>query len=274
MKLIHYEFSRIQNVQETNYIFQLVKGRKLSRIYHSHDFYEIVYFLQGEATQFINEKSYCCTANLMLLLRPDDRHHFVNQSDNTVLFSLSVRREEFESICNVYGKEVLSRILNTGNPILCENCSLINYSLLDYENMSANPKEYDCKFLLSCILHYCIQHIESKSAIPPSLSFAINEIKKTENLHEGIEAMVRLSNYSQTHLLRMMKKYYNTTPKHYINELRLQKAYNYIILTQKSVEIIAEELGFKSYSHFNKIFKERFSVTPASIRKQREIWTV
>ena len=274
MKLIHYEFSRIQNVQETNYIFQLVKGRKLSRIYHSHDFYEIVYFLQGEATQFINEKSYCCTANLMLLLRPDDWHHFVNQSDNTALFSLSVRREEFESICNVYGKEVLSRILNTDNPILCENCSLINYSLLDYENMSANPKEYDCKFLLSCILHYCIQHIESKSAIPPSLSFAINEIKKTENLHEGIEAMVRLSNYSQTHLARMMKKYYNTTPKHYINELRLQKAYNYIILTQKSVEIIAEELGFKSYSHFNKIFKERFSVTPASIRKQREIWTV
>ena len=274
MKLIHYEFSRIQNAQETNYIFQLVKGRKLSRIYHSHDFYEIVYFLQGEATHLLNEKSYCCTANLMVLLRPCDRHCFTNQSNDVVLLSLSVQKEEFETIADIYSKDFFNQILNSDNPIFCENCSLLNYLLIDYENMSANPKEYDCKFLLSCILHYCIQHSESKSAIPPSLSFAINEIKKTENLHEGIEAMVRLSNYSQTHLARMMKKYYNTTPKHYINELRLQKAYNYIILTQKSVEIIAEELGFKSYSHFNKIFKERFSVTPASIRKQREIWTV
>ena len=271
---IHYEFNRIQNAEKTNYIFQLVKNRTLSRIYHSHDFYEIVYFLQGESKQIINETPYFCTANLMILLRPNDRHRFIIQSDNTVLFSLSVRREEFESFCSIYGKDLLNRILNAENPLLCENCSLLNYSLLDYENMAANLKEYDCKFLLSSVLHYCIQHSESNSVMPSSLSFAINEIKKTENLHDGIEAMIRLSNYSQTHLARMMKKYYNTTPKQYINELRLQNAYNCIILTQKSVESIAEELGFKSYSHFTKIFKERFSVTPASLRKQREIWTV
>lgn len=274
MKLVHYEFDRIQNVQETNYIFQLVRSRKLTRIYHSHNFYEIVYFLQGEATQLINEKSYYCTANLMLLLRPGDRHCFINQSDDTVLFSLSVRREEFEAICHIYAKEVLSRISNTDNPILCENCSLLNYSLLDYDNMAARLKEHDCKFLLCCILHCYIQRSEANGIIPSSLSFAVDEIKKAENLREGIAAMVRLSNYSQTHLARMMKKYYHTTPKHYINELRLQKAYHYMILTQKSAEIIAEELGFKSYSHFNKIFKERFSVTPASLRKQKEIWTV
>lgn len=274
MELINYEFEKIQNAEQTNYIFQLVRDRKLSRIYHSHDFYEIVYFLQGEATHLLNEKSYCCTANHMVLLRPNDRHCFTNQSDDAVLFSLSVQKEEFEAIAGIYDKDFFNQVINADNPLFCENCSLLNYSLLDYENMSANVKEYDCKFLLSCILHYCLQHIESKSAIPPSLSFAINEIKKTENLHNGIEAMLRISNYSQTHLARMMKKYYNTTPKHYINELRLQKAYDCIVFTQKSVELIAEEIGFNSYSHFNKIFKERFSVTPASLRKHRIIWTV
>lgn len=274
MEIINYEFKKIQNYEKTNYIFQLVRNRELSRIYHSHDFYEIVYFLQGEGTYLLNEKSYYCTANLMVLLRPNDRHCFTNQSDDAVLFSLSVQREEFEAIAGIYGKDFFNQILNSDNPLFYENCSLLNYSLLDYENMSAGVKDYDCKFLLSCILHYCIQHSESNSVIPSSLSFAINEIKKTENLHDGIEAMVRLSNYSQTHLARMMKKYYNTTPKHYINELRLQKAYDCIVFTQKSIELIAEELGFNSYSHFNKIFKERFSVTPTSLRKQRKIWTV
>ena len=274
MKLINYEFEKIKNAEKRNYIFQLVRNRTLSSIYHSHDFYEVVYFLQGEATHLLNEKSYCCTANLMVLLRPNDRHCFTNQSDDVVLFSLSVRREEFEAIADIYGKDFFNQIIRSDNPFFCEHCSLLNYSLFDYENMSANMKEYDCKFLLSYILHYCIKHNELKSAIPSSLSFAINEIKKIENLHEGIESMVRLSNYSQTHLARMMKKYFNTTPKHYINELRLQKAYDCIILTQKSLELIAEELGFNSYSHFNKIFKERFSVTPASLRKKKKIWTV
>ena len=273
MELINYEFEKIQNDEKTNYIFQLVKNRKLSRIYHSHDFYEIVYFLQGEATHLVNEKSYCCTANLMILLRPNDRHCFTNQSDNVVVLSLSVQKTEFELIAEIYGKEFYNQILNSDNPLFCENCSLSNYSLHDYENMSANVKEYDCKFLLSCILHYCIQHSESKSVIPSSLSIAINEIKKTENLHDGIEAMIKLSNYSQTHLARMMKRYYNTTPKHYINELRLQKAYDCIVLTQKSIEIIAEELGFNSYSHFNKIFKARFYITPGALRKEKKIWT-
>ena len=271
---MNYEFEKIKNAGKSNYIFQFVRNRKLSSIYHSHDFYEIVYFLQGEATHIINEKSYCCTANLMVLLRPNDRHCFTNQSDDAVLFSLSVQREEFEAIADIYGKDFFNLILKSDHPLFCENCSLLNYSLLDYENMSANLKEYDCKFLLSCILHHCIQHSKSNLVIPSSLSFAIHEIKKTENLHEGIEAMIKLSNYSQTHLARMMKKYYHTTPKHYINELRLQKAYDCIILTQKSIELIAEELGFNSYSHFNKIFKERFSITPASLRKQRKIWTV
>lgn len=67
--------------------------------------------------------------------------------------------------------------------------------------------------------------------------------------------------------------YPNTTPKQYINELRLQKAYNCIVLTQKSVEDISEELGFASYSHFNKIFKARFYITPGALRKEKGIWT-
>lgn len=274
MEFLNYNFKAIQSSGKTDYIFQLIENRKLSKIYHSHDFYEIIYFIHGEATHLINEKIYSHTANQMIILFPSDRHCFTSQSDDVVLFSLSVRKEEFETVTNIYGKFFLNCSLTFQKPLFYRNCSILNYSLLDYRNMSANIKEYDCKFLLSSVLHYCIKHSEAKSAIPQSLSFAIDEIKKTENLKIGIEAMLRLSNYSQTHLARLMKEYYNTTPKRYINELRLQKAYDCIILTQKPIDQISEELGFNSYSHFNKIFYERFYVTPAQLRKQKKAWTV
>ena len=41
----------------------------------------------------------------------------------------------------------------------------------------------------------------------------------------------------------------------------------------ESIEKISEGLGFASFSHFNKIFKKRFSVTPAVLRKTGGIWT-
>jgi AraC-like DNA-binding protein len=39
-----------------------------------------------------------------------------------------------------------------------------------------------------------------------------------------------------------------------------------MILTNKSAEAIAEELGFSSFSHFNKIFKAQTGITPRQFR--------
>ena len=105
MEIINYEFKKIQNYEKTNYIFQLINNRKLSGIYHSHDFYEIIYFLQGETAQFINEKTHICVANQMIVLRPNDKHCFIKQSNDVALFSLSVEKDEFEAIASIYGKD-------------------------------------------------------------------------------------------------------------------------------------------------------------------------
>lgn len=115
--------------------------------------------------------------------------------------------------------------------------------------------------------------VEEKDSVPKMLAYAISEMKKTENLRVGIKAFTAISNYSQSHLSRLIKKFFNMTLKQYINELRLQKAYNCIVFTQNSFEDIADELGFASYSHFNKIFKTRFYITPGALRKEKGIWT-
>lgn len=210
----------------------------------------------------------------MFILRPEDKHCFTSQSEDVTLVSISVQRDEFENIAVMYGKKILNQIITGTSPVFLKNCSLLNYSLFDYEKMANNLNDYDYKFLISTILHYYTQNIELKSVVPASLYFAVNEMKKQENLQQGIKVFLNLSNYSQTHLARLMKKYYNTTPKRYVNELRLQNAYDNIVLTQNPFELISEQLGFSSYSHFNKIFKERFSVTPAALRKQKTVWTV
>jgi AraC-like DNA-binding protein len=105
------------------------------------------------------------------------------------------------------------------------------------------------------------------------LAAAIEEMKSKDALREGIAAFVRASHYSQSHLSRLIKAHFGMSLKQYVNDLRLTSAYNSIILTNRTPEDISEELGFSSFSHFNKIFKAKFAVTPAALRKQRGVWT-
>ena len=64
-----------------------------------------------------------------------------------------------------------------------------------------------------------------------------------------------------------MKTHFGIGLKSYINELRLLRAYDDLIWTNESAEAISENLGFSSYSHFCKIFKDRYSISPSFLRK-------
>ena len=185
---------------------------------------------------------------------------------------MKLTKTEFENFCFIYGKNLPSKIkthfvipYDNARSDLSVKCSGV-FSRCD---------EYECKFLLSLLLKNYVCHIyKSESTMPQSLSFAMTEIKKPSNLKEGVSAFIKLSNYSRTQLSRLMKQYMNTTIHEYITALKLDSAYRDLLLTNKSIEEIAEDAGYSSVSHFNKIFKNKFNQTPAALRKNCGIRTI
>jgi AraC-like DNA-binding protein len=93
-------------------------------------------------------------------------------------------------------------------------------------------------------------------------------MKLEDNLRRGTEALVEISHYSRSHLARLIKQRHGTTVKRYINDLRLTEAYSMVILSSHSFEDIAFLVGFSSYSHFCKLFKGKFGLTPYGLRRQ------
>ncbi len=63
-------------------------------------------------------------------------------------------------------------------------------------------------------------------------------------------------------LERLFGKYLNSTPKLYFMELRLHRARNMLVQTEHSVTEIAMACGFKSPSHFSKVYKAFFGSSP------------
>ncbi len=276
MNSIKYTFkNQIERIAgNSDYFFQYVFSRKLSGIYHSHDFYEITAVCKGNCTHLINGVKFQQSEDQIVFLRPNDCHSFSKQSPDAVLISLSVERQEFERMAELFSNEILADLNSKATPEIFHCPSLAANISVNQNIIKNNYEQHDLKFLLSFFIKEHINVMKRrKSGLPKNLAYAVKEMQNAENLKIGVPKFVELSFYSQSHLSRLIKEHFNMTLHDYVLSLRLNAAYNDLILTGESTEFIAEKFGYASLSHFNKIFKAKFKATPAEIRKTRGIRT-
>lgn len=86
------------------------------------------------------------------------------------------------------------------------------------------------------------------------------------NYPMNLEEYARLSGRSLSTFKRDFKGIYRTTPGRWLTRKRLELA-NYLLEhTDKSISEIVLDCGFKNASHFSRVFKERFDMTPSALR--------
>ena len=54
----------------------------------------------------------------------------------------------------------------------------------------------------------------------------------------------------------------------YIQEQRLDAAKNMLLYSERSIQQVADYFQFKNQSHFAKLFRENFGMTPTEYRRQ------
>ena len=64
-------------------------------------------------------------------------------------------------------------------------------------------------------------------------------------------------------LERLFSRYLKCSPKKYATRLRLNRARNLLLQTEISITEIAQACGFGSASHFSRVYREHFGVSPS-----------
>ena len=67
------------------------------------------------------------------------------------------------------------------------------------------------------------------------------------------------------------KRNYGMTVNDYIKEFRLKRALTMLTSEDKNVSEVVYALGLSSRSYFSKIFKEKYGISPSSLRRNPEI---
>lgn len=74
---------------------------------------------------------------------------------------------------------------------------------------------------------------------------------------------------SKNDVIRQFKNKYNVTPYNYLIDLRISRAKNLLVNSQKTLAEIASHLCFSSEYHFSNTFKKRVGVSPKEFRKNK-----
>ena len=111
--------------------------------------------------------------------------------------------------------------------------------------------------------------IEKKEVSPESkfLQKAIYFINEDiTNSNFGSSDLANKLSLSESQLYRKLKAITDKSTAVFIRSVRLQKAKELIITTDKTISEIVYEVGFNNPSWFSKVFKDEFGSTPSQIK--------
>ena len=89
-----------------------------------------------------------------------------------------------------------------------------------------------------------------------------------ENLAQPLNAELLATEacLSVSHFQRVFKKEVGTTPKRFIDELRLAKAYELLTQGEGAVQDLTVLLGYNDYETFSRAFKRRYHFSPDDLK--------
>ena len=118
-----------------------------------------------------------------------------------------------------------------------------------------------------------------RQRIPLQLQLGTNQTKLTEavtlmeaNIEEPI-SLEELSKYvgvSRRQLERLFQKYLNCVPTRYYMDLRLKRARQLLLQTDKPIIDVALACGFVSAPHFSKCYRDFFGIPPRDDRQLKQ----
>lgn len=82
-----------------------------------------------------------------------------------------------------------------------------------------------------------------------------------------VEDLAADLNLSRAQLYRKVKAFTGSSPVELLRTARLNRAYQILLTTDKSVSEVAYAVGFTAPSYFTKCFKEEYGIVPGEVRK-------
>jgi len=243
-----------------------------------HNYYEILYVLDGSRKiVFENGKEYTLNQSSIALVQPGVMYKTLSDSQKKQSKIVVIASQLFvEELCRAFSRELFScfdyGVINMDRET--QETVRRNLNLLRAKYNSANSFSDDHKVFFLNIAYTLSQYMKKddkrKDDIRKNID-VVYEVKKYIDVNFSqklsLSELAKMFSVSEGHLSRKFKKKTGKTISEYILTLRLTSARRLLESSSMSVRDIAENVGFSSLNHFDKMFKKDHGFTPSEYMK-------
>lgn len=244
-----------------------VKTAPFALTHQNRDYCELIIVDQGEINHQINGNELILGQHECILLFPgEDYSQTVHKEGVTTYLTIMFNAKGLED-------EMSQKIYH----LTSKHSSLVDRMV----KLSTNPTSYytsDEIFLSFKNLLMSLIQGQADTIEEPTTSMRENYENElfqaiADYLHQNVEEQNQVNDLvdhfalSRSTLQMLFKKHANTSPKAYINQLRLQRSKVLIRESKMSLSEIASELGYGSIQYFSRAFSREFGMSPSSYAK-------
>ncbi|MDO4306645.1 MAG: AraC family transcriptional regulator [Eubacteriales bacterium] len=255
--------------------------------WHEHDFFELLYVLNGQCTNTMFNQTISMKAGDICIIAPGVVHAISAFSDEDILLNILIRKSTFERsfLGLLEGDDILSDffkrtfyqtveipylLFHTGNDTQLHH--YVNRAYTEYNSKNRYKKQMLNAILSEFFIALFRKHEQDIEVPNIRLNTAeenLMYILRYMQAHYTTITLKELSaffNYSERHLQRIILKATGMTFKENIQKQKMTKAADLLLHSSLPISKICEQLGFQSFNNFRKIFYKHYQMTPTAYR--------
>lgn len=256
--------------------FHLTRARLSNarpRSLHGHDFFELIWVQNGQLRHHRPDQPTAILAEGdVLFIRPGDVHAIQGKGEEPLAVTLVLHPDLVTDLGARLG--LTGYFWHDGpDPVLCHRdmraLSRLNQAALHLEQSPRTRLEAEA-FLLPLLSALEADAPQTPDNAPDWLAEAVRRSRDPQVFRDGAAGFVALCGRAHPHVSRTTQRIFGQTPSAMMNALRMDHAARALAGTPDSLSEIAEEVGISNLSHFHKLFRARFGVTPHKYRKAHQ----
>lgn len=271
----------IKQLAVKDMLFAYYKCPQVDKILHVFTHYnEIVFTLSGKKTMHHREKSWTLTDNTSLFIRRT-AYKAEKKFEGWEVLAFCFQDDFLRQVFREYRQYLrLKNLPPAPSDMLIEinvneTTRAFFFGMVPYFSQKILPSES----LLELKFKELLFNIFSDPANADLLAYinSIDEQYKTPlwqvmeanyTFNLAIEEFARIAQRSVATFKREFHEYYHTTPGKWLTQKRLEYAKYLLDTSKKNVSEIADESGFENLTHFSRIFKGNYGLSPIYYRKK------
>ncbi|MDJ0825402.1 MAG: AraC family transcriptional regulator [Rhodobacter sp.] len=244
------------------------------RFAHRHDYFELCLVEKGAAWHWVNGQSALIGEGTLLFIRPDDTHRFVAQAGQDCrIINVMFRADSARHLVRRYRDDLDGRFFWAGGvepeaqQLTGPRVERAVNAALELQTARRSLARIE-EFLLTMMTRVVDYAAGSGTAMPGWLVAACQAAEQPEVFRRGAAGFVAAAGRGHEHVCRTAKAHLGLSPSVYVNRIRMQHAAMALGGSDLPIPEVARDCGIENLSHFYKLFRSHYGVTPRAYRRR------